>query len=309
MQEVAGKAEKQIWVETERKSGAANRSELEKKSGTANRSEKERKSETANRSEKERKSGATNRLEMERKSETVNRSDKERKSGTANRLETEKRQNRLQNEMRLEFDSRSCNEGFARVTVAAFLTQLNPTFEEVADVKTAVSEAVTNAIIHGYEGNVEKIEICCRICGKEFQVEVIDHGKGIANVPLAMEPLFTTKAECDRAGMGFAFMEAFMDSLEVESEVGKGTCVRMTKRIVRERAEPHNRVAQNPREESRGADSQKPREEKRDGTAQNPREESRGADTQNPREESRDGAAQNPREESRDDLAQNLEER
>ena len=140
-----------------------------------------------------------------------------------------------QNEMRLEFDSRSCNESFARVAVAAFLTQLNPTLEEVADVKTAISEAVTNAIIHGYEGNVEKITICCRICGQELQVEVIDHGKGIPNVKLAMEPLFTTKAECDRAGMGFAFMEAFMDSLEVESEVGKGTMVRMTKRIAREK--------------------------------------------------------------------------
>lgn len=233
MQEVAGKAEKQIWVETERKSGATNRSE------------------------------------KERKSETANRSEKERKSGTANRLETEKRQNRLQNEMRLEFDSRSCNEGFARVTVAAFLTQLNPTFEEVADVKTAVSEAVTNAIIHGYEGNVEKIEICCRICGKEFQVEVIDHGKGIANVPLAMEPLFTTKAECDRAGMGFAFMEAFMDSLEVESEVGKGTCVRMTKCIVRDHAEPRSHDSRKPRGESRGDDSQKPRGESRDDLAQN----------------------------------------
>ena len=139
------------------------------------------------------------------------------------------------NEMKLEFDSRSCNESFARVAVAAFLTQLNPTLEEVADVKTAISEAVTNAIIHGYEGNVEKITICCRICGQELQVEVIDHGKGIPNVKLAMEPLFTTKAECDRAGMGFAFMEAFMDSLEVESEVGKGTMVRMTKRIAREK--------------------------------------------------------------------------
>lgn len=139
-----------------------------------------------------------------------------------------------QNKMQLEFDSRSCNESFARVAVAAFLTQLNPTLEEVADVKTAISEAVTNAIIHGYEGRVEKITINCRICGQKLEVEVIDYGKGIPNVPLAMEPLFTTKAECDRAGMGFAFMEAFMDSLEVESEPGKGTLVRMTKRIARE---------------------------------------------------------------------------
>lgn len=136
-----------------------------------------------------------------------------------------------QNEMKLEFDSRSCNEGFARVAVAAFMTQLNPTMEEVADVKTAVSEAVTNAIIHGYEGRVNKITITCRIREQELEVEVCDAGRGIADVALAMEPMFTTKAECDRAGMGFAFMEAFMDSLEVESALSKGTCVRMTKRI------------------------------------------------------------------------------
>lgn len=142
-----------------------------------------------------------------------------------------------QNEMRLEFDSRSCNEGFARVTVAAFMTQMNPTVEEVADVKTAVSEAVTNAIIHGYEGRVEKVVIHCVVSGQELLVEVIDKGKGIPNVPLAMEPLYTTKAECDRAGMGFAFMEAFMDELEVESEPGKGTLVRMRKHILRENRE------------------------------------------------------------------------
>lgn len=186
----------------------------------------------------------------------------EKRSGTAKGAREQK--SNSQNEMRLEFDSRSCNEGFARVTVAAFLTQLNPTVEEVADVKTAVSEAVTNAIIHGYEGNVEKIEIYCRICGKEFQVEVIDRGRGIANVPLAMEPLFTTKAECDRAGMGFAFMEAFMDSLEVESEVGKGTCVRMTKRIVRERAD-----TQKPEKMIQNAVSQKTAGEQKEQVSQN----------------------------------------
>lgn len=137
----------------------------------------------------------------------------------------------MRNEMKLEFDSRSCNESFARVTVAAFLTQLNPTFEEVADVKTAVSEAVTNAIIHGYEGSVGKITITCTLQGGELSVCVHDDGKGIADIARAMEPMFTTKAECDRAGMGFAFMEAFMDSLEVESEPGHGTTVRMTKRV------------------------------------------------------------------------------
>ena len=135
------------------------------------------------------------------------------------------------NEMQLIFDSRSCNEGFARVAVASFMTQLNPTLEEVADVKTAVSEAVTNAIIHGYEGRVEKVTIKCRICGQELEVQVIDYGKGIADVSRAMEPLYTTKAECDRAGMGFSFMEAFMDEISVESQVGKGTVVKMQKEI------------------------------------------------------------------------------
>ncbi len=139
-----------------------------------------------------------------------------------------------QNEMKLEFDSRSCNEGFARVAVAAFMTQLNPTLEEVADVKTAVSEAVTNAIIHGYEGKVQKVTILGRIEGAVLYVEVQDEGRGIPDVKLAMQPMYTTKAECDRAGMGFAFMEAFMDSLEVESAPGRGTRVKMSKRIVRE---------------------------------------------------------------------------
>lgn len=136
------------------------------------------------------------------------------------------------NEMKLEFDSRSCNEGFARVAVAAFLTQLNPTLEEVADVKTALSEAVTNAIIHGYKGCVEKITILCRIQEQTIEIRVIDYGVGIADIEKAMEPLFTTREDCERAGMGFSFMEAFMDTLEVESQTGKGTTVIMTKKIV-----------------------------------------------------------------------------
>ena len=137
------------------------------------------------------------------------------------------------NEMKLEFDSRSCNEGFARVAVASFLSQLNPTLEEVADVKTALSEAVTNAIIHGYEGRVEKVYIECQIKDREMTVAVIDHGCGIPDVEKAMEPLYTTKVEEERAGMGFAFMEAFMDEVFVESEVGKGTKVIMKKKINR----------------------------------------------------------------------------
>ena len=123
------------------------------------------------------------------------------------------------NEMEIRFDSRSENEGFARVAVASFMTQLNPTVEEVADVKTAVSEAVTNAIIHGYENEVHKVSIRCRIAENVLTVEVIDNGK------------FTTLPEQDRSGLGFAFMEAFMDSVEVESEPGRGTRVKMKKTV------------------------------------------------------------------------------
>ena len=139
--------------------------------------------------------------------------------------------NTQNNEMEIRFDSRSENEGFARVSVASFLTQLNPTVEEVADVKTAVSEAVTNAIIHGYEQRVETVRIHCSIENQLFTVEISDRGKGIANVEKAMEPMFTTKPEDDRSGMGFSFMEAALDSLEVESKVGEGTSVKMTKTI------------------------------------------------------------------------------
>ena len=137
-----------------------------------------------------------------------------------------------QNEMELVFESRSVNEGLARVAVAAFLTQLNPTLEEVADVKTAVSEAVTNAIIHGYEGSIAKIWIRCRYENQLFYIEVEDLGKGIEDIEKAMEPLFTTKPELERSGMGFSFMEAFMDNLYVESIPKRaGTLVRMEKRI------------------------------------------------------------------------------
>ena len=135
------------------------------------------------------------------------------------------------NEMELYFDSHSSNEAFARVTVAAFMTQLNPTVEEVSDVKTAVSEAVTNAIIHGYENEVHNITIRCRTQEKTLYLEVEDQGRGIEDVEQAMEPLFTTKPELDRSGMGFSFMEAFMDDLEVISAPGKGTCVKMKKVI------------------------------------------------------------------------------
>ncbi len=135
------------------------------------------------------------------------------------------------NEMKLEFDSRSCNEGFARVAVAAFVTQIDPTLEELADVKTALSEAVTNSIVHGYEGEIKKIVVECRIEEREVYIAVKDQGCGIENVQQAMEPLFTTKPDAERAGMGFAFMEAFMDEVRVESMPGKGTSVFMRKKI------------------------------------------------------------------------------
>lgn len=135
------------------------------------------------------------------------------------------------NEMELIFDSLSANEGFARVAVAAFMTQLNPTVEEVADVKTAVSEAVTNAVIHGYENEVHKVVIRCKIEGKTLFIEVEDKGRGIEDVRKAMEPLFTTKPELERSGMGFSFMEAFMDGLSVESHPQEGTLVKMQKTV------------------------------------------------------------------------------
>ncbi len=135
------------------------------------------------------------------------------------------------NEMTLEFDSKSQNESFARLVVAAFTARLNPTIEEVADIKTAVSEAVTNAIIHGYGKEEGKIQIKCRTIDQELMVEVIDQGVGIEDIEKAKEPLYTTRPEWERSGMGFVFMETFMDSLEVESQIDKGTKIRMKKKI------------------------------------------------------------------------------
>lgn len=152
------------------------------------------------------------------------------------------------NEMELVFDAVSCNESFARMAVAAFVANQNPTIEELADIKTAVSEAVTNAIIHGYENfhgysrhgeqqpaylviHPGKVRVHCRLQRDILFVDVEDYGKGIENLSRAMEPLFTTRPELERSGMGFAFMEAFMDDLEVESAVGKGTCVHMKKKM------------------------------------------------------------------------------
>lgn len=135
------------------------------------------------------------------------------------------------NEMEIEFDSLSKNESFARTVVAAFTAQLNPTIEELADIKTAVSEAVTNCIIHGYDNQKGKIKVHCTILGDELGIEITDQGVGIENIPLAMEPMFTSRPELERSGMGFSFMDAFMDELSVNSEPSKGTTVRMKKRI------------------------------------------------------------------------------
>ncbi len=135
------------------------------------------------------------------------------------------------NEMVLEFESRSQNESFARTVVAAFAAQLDPTIEELADIKTAVSEAVTNSIIHGYSDYVGIIQMRCRIKGNELTVEIKDTGAGITDIAKAMEPLYTTRPELERSGMGFSFMEAFMDELEVVSSCECGTVVRMKKKI------------------------------------------------------------------------------
>lgn len=135
------------------------------------------------------------------------------------------------NEMKLEFSSISENESFARAAVSAFIVKLNPTLEELSDIKTAVSEAVTNAIIHGYEKQQGMVTIVGKLEDNTIFLEISDEGEGIPDIQKAMEPLYTSKPELDRSGMGFAFMEAFMDDLQVESEPGKGTKVKMRKTI------------------------------------------------------------------------------
>ena len=138
----------------------------------------------------------------------------------------------MKNEMTLAFDSISENEEFARVTVAAFASQLNPTLEEVADIRAAVSEAVTNAIIHGYPEGIHTIVLRVRMENQQLEVWVIDEGVGIADISKAMEPLYTSRPDLERSGMGFMFMEAFMDEVKVESSPGMGTTVYMKKQIM-----------------------------------------------------------------------------
>ena len=137
------------------------------------------------------------------------------------------------NHMQVIFDAKSVNESLARMVVTAFMTDMNPTLEQVSDVKTAVSEAVTNAIIHGYENKEDSVELCCDRDGQQLIVTVEDHGVGIVDIEQARNPFYTTKPELERSGMGFTFMEAFMDKVEVCSQLGVGTKVVMWKYIER----------------------------------------------------------------------------
>ena len=137
--------------------------------------------------------------------------------------------------MKLEFLSKSSNEAFARVVAAAFVSQLDPTIEELADVRTAVSEAVTNAIIHGYEDMIGTIRMVCRLYERSVEIEISDEGKGIEDIEQAMQPLYTSKPEMERSGMGFTVMESFMDMVRVRSEPGKGTTVTLYKTFSSER--------------------------------------------------------------------------
>lgn len=140
-----------------------------------------------------------------------------------------------ENEMKLEFLSKSSNEAFARISVAAFASQLDPTIEEMADIKTAVSEAVTNCIVHGYENTCGIVKVVCKIFANSIEIEISDTGKGIENVELARKPLYTSKPNLERSGMGFTIMESFMDEVNVDSVLGLGTKVTMKKIIKKER--------------------------------------------------------------------------
>ena len=135
------------------------------------------------------------------------------------------------NEMKLEFISKSNNEAFARICVAAFISSLDPTIEEISDIKTAVSEAVTNSIVHGYEDRLGIINVKCKIQERNVLIEISDNGKGIEDIEVAKQPLYTSKPNLERSGMGFTIMESFMDEVVVESILGVGTKVTMKKQI------------------------------------------------------------------------------
>lgn len=139
--------------------------------------------------------------------------------------------NKMNNYIKIEFPSKSSNEGFARAAVGAFASQLDLTCEELADIKTAVSEAVTNSIVHGYTDTNGIIEISCLISDNKIEIKVVDYGKGIEDIELAMQPLYSSIPGEERSGMGFTVMESFMDTLQVDSAIDNGTTVKMTKRI------------------------------------------------------------------------------
>ena len=137
----------------------------------------------------------------------------------------------MENYMKLEVPAKSCNESFVRAAVAAFSVQLDLSIEDLADIKTAVSEAVTNAIIHGYENSVGMVKLEGKIHGRTAEFTISDDGWGIADVEEARQPLFTGKPDMERSGMGFSIMESFMDRVEIKSRLGEGTRIKMTKTI------------------------------------------------------------------------------
>lgn len=140
---------------------------------------------------------------------------------------------KLLNEIKMSFPSRSSNEAFARVAISSFMAQLDPTIDELTDVKTAVSEAVTNAIVHGYKDKIGTVYIQAKLYeGSRFVIKIKDNGCGITDVKKAMEPMYTTAPEEERAGLGFAVMEMFMDRVRVHSKVGSGTIVTLEKIIL-----------------------------------------------------------------------------
>lgn len=166
---------------------------------------------------------------MESKMKALIKSDEEKSTV----IENENTENTMYytNKMKMEFDSKSENEALARMAASAFIMQLDPTMEQMNDIKTAVSEAVTNAIIHGYPQGNGKVQMECEIRKDLLIIKVSDKGIGIDNVELAMEPMYTSKPERGRSGMGFVFMDVFMDGLKVQSSKGLGTTITMKKKI------------------------------------------------------------------------------
>ncbi len=163
----------------------------------------------------------------------IKRKDEEEALGVRRERQDENSLQEYENEMKLEVRSKSSNEAFVRVAVAAFAMQLDPTIEQIADIKTAVSEAITNCIIHAYDNDEGIIRVHAYLSKTAIEIEIIDYGKGIENVTMARQTLYTSKPDSDRSGMGFTIMESFMDELKVESIVNMGTKVQM-KKIIKE---------------------------------------------------------------------------